>query len=175
MGWFKEAPKSVHAQVKKIVDDHYPDLVDAAVTFDLLMAHAKVDDKTGEPVSPALKHHGWPAAAVVKINSHKDRVAGRNDVEITIDGDNWNDRTDPQQVAILDHELRHLIVIRNPAGIVKEDDCGRPKLKLSDHDWQFGGFNSILERHGEHSLEHEFMSNLRHVTQKLFDWAEQVV
>ena len=38
-------------------------------------------------------------------------------------------------------------------GAVLRDEAVRPRLRCLKHDWQFGWFDLIARRHGEHSLE----------------------
>ena len=118
-------------------------------------AYAAVNEKTGERKGPAIKHHGYAAAAVVRIVSQKDRVSGMPDAMIDIDGDAWPEWTEQRQRAVLDHELHHLEVVKEDSGAVKLDDCNRPKLKMRLHDFEIGGFAEIAKRYKEEALEVE--------------------
>jgi hypothetical protein len=100
--------------------------------------------------------HGYPCAATIKLNNLKDRVQGKGDVTIEIDGESWKDRTEPQQRAILDHELYHLMVKRKNGEVVT-DDIGRPKFELRPHNLVVGGFAEIVARHGEEALDYEHL------------------
>src|SRR5690606_5222802 len=98
--------------------------------------------------------NGYPAAAMVKINSYRDRVEGKADATIFIDADEWEGLDDPRREALIDHELQHLEVKRDPdTGAPLSDDAGRPKLKIRKHDHQYGWFDVIAERHGDASYE----------------------
>src|SRR5262245_4301901 len=155
--------------VMKLVERNYPDLGD--VTYNLLFAHGPRDEN-GQIKAPALKLHGYPCCAIIKINSLEQRVAGLADVTIKIDGDEWPDWDDRRRAAILDHELYHLVpFIKGKA--IQTDDAGRPKLKLRNHDWQLGGFAEIVRRHGDHAVEAvAFRATADRHGQLLMPWAD---
>jgi hypothetical protein len=153
---FTKTSDDVPRIIDELIDDHYHDLHE--VTFGTLFAHAPVNETTGEVMPPALKHHGLPAAATVRIVSLKDRAKGLPDVEILIDGDQWPKWSERRRHAVLDHELKHVEVrleeTDTGAEIVR-DDLGRPKLRLLHHDVEFGAFADIAERWGDDSLDRE--------------------
>lgn len=141
MSTYTKCDSDTQTLVRKMLKMFNGDLVNAGITLDLLFAMASNE------TSPAVSFGGYPALAVVKITSLKDRVAGLADASIVIDELAWKDMTAEGKNALIDHELYHLIVKRTDTGAVKEDDCGRPKLKLRKHDWQTGGFYEIVQRH----------------------------
>ncbi len=119
----------------------------ADVRLDFLWVRSALDDN-GDPVEPdPLKWHGYPCLAVVKIIGPKDRAMGRADAEISLDFKRWEELSDEQRLALLDHELSHLELTG------KTDDHGRPKLKMRLHDVQAGWFVGVAERHGAASQE----------------------
>ena len=128
---------------------------DRKVRIDLLFAFAEVDEKTGKPLGCALKHQGIRALAIVKKIGPADRCKGQGDCEIRIDGDWWKIANVLEQRAVLDHELTH-ICVRD-----KDDDYGRPKIVLRDHDFQVGWFASVAERHGMNSVECKQAAEIR--------------
>lgn len=138
---------------------YHGELDDMETRIDILLAHARTDDH-GDPVGPAIKANGHRCAAKVRIMPLKDRVAGRGDAEILLDGDRCDTWSDEQLKAILDHELTHLELRVNDEGEVKRDDIGRPVLQMRDHDHQFGWFDSVARRHGEASVEVQQASQL---------------
>lgn len=146
-------------------------LVDAGATVHLRYVANR--DKDDEPI-PALKHHGYPAAAVVKINSLSDREQGMKDATITIDEYTWQEKSDAEKLAILDHELAHLELKYDTSGqgtgALIRDDLGRPKMKIRLHDFEFGGFHHIAERHGPQSGEVQFINGLAEAK-----WVQQVL
>lgn len=107
----------------------------------------------GEGDEAPVKLHGYPCAAAISVIAYKQRVDKRADAEIIIDAAWWDNATEPQQRALLDHEITHLEIERDKDGCLKTDDAGRPKLKLKLHDWQLGGFRSIAARYGDDAPE----------------------
>ncbi|TXH55560.1 MAG: hypothetical protein E6Q97_08545 [Desulfurellales bacterium] len=171
MATFRTAEKEWVDLLAEVMKQHHPDLVEAGVTVGLLFAHAPRNDATGEPQGPALKHNGYPALAVVKINSQRDRVEGKPDATITLDGDRWPDESRESRVALLDHELAHLVLVRDEDGGIKTDDCFRPRLKCREHDFQLGGFWDVVERHGKDAVESRAYQDLhRGFSQRCFPW-----
>lgn len=136
----------------EVMKQYHGQLHEAGVRVDVLFAHAPTDSN-GDTTSPALKYHGHGCAAEVRIISLRDRVAGRGDAEITLNGDQYDLWTGCQLRAILDHELTHLELRVDDRGAVKRDDADRPKLRLREHDQEFGWFDSVARRHGEDSTE----------------------
>lgn len=168
---YTQAPVEVHTRLKSLILSYHRDL--SEVTFSVLMAAAKRDEKTGEKKGPALtRTGGWPALAKVRIVSLRDRVSGGADAQILLDGDQWDSNSPDRQDAILDHELTHVELQRDDDGFVKSDDCGRPKLRIRLHDWELGGFDSIVERYGQDAVEAEAARRLseRPPVQGVFDF-----
>jgi hypothetical protein len=154
MPTYRQADKDVMKIIKELFDQHHEELAEAGVRVGCLFAYAPKDENTGEPKGPALKLHGWPCAAIVKIVAHKDRVAGMPDAMICVDGKAWEeDWNENRQRAVLDHELTHIEVCRDEDGAVKLDDCHRPKLKMRPDDWNINGFQEIAQRYKEDSIE----------------------
>src|SRR5690606_23942633 len=103
---------------------------------------------------PCLKHQGYPAYAVTKIVSTKDRAAGLADAMIVIDRYIWESIPSKAKNALLDHELHHLErVLDKRTEQPKGDALGRPKLRMRRHDWQMGRFEEVAQRQGEWSIE----------------------
>jgi hypothetical protein len=143
--------------IRRLRAANHRDLDEASVMITVLMAT--------NSDAPALTSAGWPAQALIKIVSLKDRVAGMDDAVMYIDAENWDKLNKMQQEALVDHELLHLDVRRDKEGVIRYDDCGRPKLKMRPHDWQFGGFNTIARRHGVASQERAFLERLQTMIQ----------
>jgi len=146
MPHYDKADEQTIALINEILNEYHPELASAEVTIEAMMAY---DDKGGFPV----KHGGYPALAVIKISSLKNRVKGFADAEITIDAENFKSMSEPQRRALIDHELTHLVVATDKEGVIKTDDCNRPKLKIRKHDYQMGWFTEIAKRHGSNSPE----------------------
>lgn len=149
---FERAPAEADLIIGRMMDRYHPQLRDAGVTVECLFAFATTDEN-GDTVGCAVKLHGYACKAVVRVLSLKDRTVGRGDVEIVIDGDNWDTWSEEERDALLDHELEHIELRVDNDGLVIRDDLERPKLRLRKHDHQFGWFDSIARRHGRASGE----------------------
>lgn len=137
---------------QEVLETHHPRLKTpdgSYVRLCVLLAFRGGDSK-----EPAVKLHGYPCYATIGIIPLKQRVDKRADAEITIDRDVWdNDLTEPQQRALLDHEITHLEIVKDDIGAIVTDDIGRPKLKMRLHDYQIGGFSEVAQRHRGNSIE----------------------
>ena len=151
---YQKAEPDVVEQMQAMLDAHHPGLRDAMVRVDVVMAFARKDEQ-GQPMGPALKKGGVVLAGYAKILGLKDRVMGRGDGEIVVDGDRWPTWSRPQQNALLDHELNHFELREDAKGACVRDEAGRPLLRIRPHDWDFGWFNVIAERHGDASFERQ--------------------
>ncbi len=151
MPTYSKANAAVHETVNRIVEKYHGKLRDAGVTIDCLFAHPQLN-KNGDPTGSALKHHGYPAQAVVRVTNLKERTKGHADAEVVIDADNWDILGEEERDALIDHELTHLELVYKK-GVLQRDDLDRPKLRLRKHDRQFGWFDEIARRHGEASPE----------------------
>lgn len=178
MATFTRADKEIEELVNKVISEHYPELDSLLkhdrfpLTFDLLMVWAD-EDANGEPKGPALKHHGWPADAVIKAVDKASRALGRADVEIRFDANRWEEMNEEQREALVDHELYHLSV-RQEDGIPKRDDMGRVLFKMRQHDYEFGWFVEIAKRRGLASAEvYQAKRIMAENGQWLFSFAEQ--
>ena len=149
---YEKAPAEVGLIVERMCDKYHPQLRDAGVTMTYLMAFP-LTDENGDSKGPALKHQGYPAAAVVKIIGLKERTDGRADAEIVIDGENWPTLSEAERDALIDHELEHLELKYDKDGLLVRDDLSRPKLIIRKHDFQAGWFDSIVRRHGRAAPE----------------------
>jgi hypothetical protein len=154
MSTYQKAPQEINdlaAEILRQFETH-KDLIAAQVRVDFIFSSGQ-QDEDHNVTSPAIMHHGMPALGLCSIIPPKGRAMGRGDAEIILDADWWADAMEPEQKALLDHELHHIAVCSNRAGIVKHDDLGRPKLRMRKHDVQIGWFTVIAERHGMHSME----------------------
>ncbi len=139
MKTYEPAPEEVRERAGILIEKFHADLFSTQAKIDYVFARNDGGD--------AIKHHGYPALAVVRILSLKDRSMGRGDAEVTIDAENYLSMDDDQRDALLDHELHHLIVCRDNENAVKTDDLNRPVFQMRKHDWQLGFFTVIAQRH----------------------------
>lgn len=142
---YELAPEEVSSRAGRLIEKYHKDLENSGAKIDYIYARATEGH--------AVTHGGYPALAVIKIISLKDRAAGRGDAEITIDADAYEGMSGERRDGLLDHELYHLIVRRDDDGFVKMDDLDRPMFKMRKHDWQMGWFTEIAQRHGLNSVE----------------------
>lgn len=171
MSTFRRADKEAVTMMRELVIENYKPLEEAKVSISVMFAHAKKNEE-GESKGPALKCNGWPAMAMAEVISQKCRADGLCDARIIIDGDQWEDWPDPQRKAIIDHELNHFEVVKDKEGNIVLDDSCRPRIKIRAHDWQFGGFNIIADRHGDESEEEKFRAFVNtQLDQKLLTYA----
>ncbi len=145
---YDQAPQETHDRVKAILLKYHPELVAIKITIDLLMV------STDSETASALTHGGYPALAVVRATSSKERAMGRGDAEIVIDRDKYEAMDPKERDALLDHECYHLVPkIDKKTNAPKRDEHQRPCFKMRKHDRDFGWFDIIAQRHGESSAE----------------------
>lgn len=152
MSSYKKAPAEVGQIVERMLEKYHTPLKDAGVTVDCLLAFPNTDEN-GDSVGPAIKHQGYAANAVVRVVNLRDRTKGMGDVEIIVDGEQWDTWSADQKDALIDHELEHLELREDKDGLIIRDDLNRPKLRIRKHDHQFGWFDSVARRHGKASFE----------------------
>lgn len=159
---YAPAPLEVNELVEQAINEFHPALRDMGVSVDVLFATAE-RDRNGDPKGPALTHNGYPALGMASVTDSKSRAKGLSDCEIVLDGDRWYTLSDREKLALLDHELTHFELKVDRNGVPLRDARGRPMLRLRRHDRQFGWFDEIARRHGEHSVEvqqaHELFDN----------------
>lgn len=160
---YEQATDEMREVLADVTKRYHGQLNDYGVTIDMLAAYPKTDEN-GDPTGPAIKHQGYIAFAVVRKIPYKDRVAGRGDAEIVVDGERWEELSDDERAALIDHELCHLDVATDKDGNVKRDDLDRVKFNMRSHDVQLGVFNDVVRRHGKLALDFqhgaEFVNNV---------------
>lgn len=140
---FRPAPDEATAMLKEVMEEHRRDLVKHEVNICLLFAHS---DKVGVP---ALRHRGSRVAGWCRPNSYAERVEGKADATICLDGDCWPRWSDRRRRALIHHELLHLAYCDG-----KADDLGRPRLSSQRGDWNHDGFYDVLRIYGTDSFEY---------------------
>jgi len=151
----KGSPDQYETVARMMAKYHQP-LVDAGVRIDVIRAYATLD-ANGDEKGPAVKLHGYPCTAIVRIVPYLQRVKGAGDAEIVIDDLRWDELSTEEQDALIDHEIEHIELKvsskRKDQGAIMRDDADRPKLRLRSHDFRLEGFDSIIRRHGNAALE----------------------
>lgn len=163
-------------ELRPIMDEamsrFHSQLQEAGVRIGLLEALAK-RNQHGEPQGPAIRHHGYPAAAVIKINSLKDRVEGKPDATIVIDGDRRGEWSNARLLALFDHELCHVQLDVDDSGNVILDDANRPKLRHVPHDAEVGVFWCVVDRHKGLAFETDSFAEInKQFRQMEFPWRD---
>lgn len=142
---YSNASEDVYKRIERLRDKHHKELEN--VTIGALFVFV-------DGTEQCLTHGGYPAAAVARITPLRDRAAGLPDAMIVVDRFVYSSLTGPQCEALLDHELYHFErVMSKQTGKPKVDAVNRPKLQIRKHDRQFGWFDEIALRHGQHSVE----------------------
>lgn len=155
--------------IEEVMATHHDRLARAGVTVHGWWKSSTDEDK------PALKHHGYPALATIKVNSEEARQHGQADALVRIDRDRWQGMTAARRRALIDHELCHLDLVTDEDGMPKLDDAGRPRLRMVPHDFECGVFDAVVRRHGEESPDHQALKQAgERLTQKLLAFSEAV-
>ena len=131
MSTYTKCPAEVRELAETILNEFatYKPVLEAKVKIDFMFAYAEVGED-GESKGHALTKHGIRALGITRKLGIKDRVMGRGDAEVVLDGDWWDNETPLRKKALLDHELHHIEVRTDADGVVLRDDLKRPKLKL---------------------------------------------
>lgn len=148
MTWYMKAePASdLVVTIGNVMKKYHSDLHDAGVRIDCLIARCE----EGDPIIV----RGFAALATIRITSARDRAMGMADAIMTIDGEAMPAWSEKRLQAVIDHELTHLeIAVDKKSGRPKEDDNGRPKLRIRKHDREFGWFDDTARRFGNDSVE----------------------
>jgi hypothetical protein len=146
MAWYSIANEEVNLTIQKVMQENHGDLHAAGVTITALIARSEE--------GPAIKVRGSEAAGSIRITKLAERTLGLGDALMTLDGERMDAWTSKRLQAVIDHELRHLMLAKNKkTGQIQLDDEGRPKLRIRPHDFEFGWFARTAELYGEESYE----------------------
>ncbi len=150
---YEQADESVHQMAREILEANHKErlrMPDQSFVILCIMFASKED---GESDEAPLKDGRYPAAGAISVIPYKQRVDKRADAEVLLDKREWEDATEPQQRALLDHLITHLELQRDDQGLLKTDDAGRPKLQVRLCDWFLKGFREIAQRYGDDAPE----------------------
>jgi len=156
---YKRAGKDVLGVVAAVMKEAHGDLVTHKVAVDVIMADGG-QDKNGVR-KLALRHHGRPAAGLMRVTKQKERAAGMRDAVMILDLATWEKLSGLSREALVDHELRH-VRLRD---VLSDDEClrdssNRPILDTVPHDWEMGGFSATVERYQRNSLEAQMLAHV---------------
>lgn len=159
------ADQKVMGFIESVMMKYHHELCQHKVSLGVLFAMSSDEE------NHALKHHGYPVAACIKVVTLKDRITKGYDAELMIDAEFWKSNNEEKRVALIDHELSHIALKRkkpekpkkgqppreepvDPLGEVVYDDIGRPALKTVKGDYNVGdGFMRVIQRHQTASIE----------------------
>jgi hypothetical protein len=146
MSWYSIANEEVNLTIQKVMKENHGELHAAGVTVTALIARSEE--------GPAIKVRGSEAAGCIRITKLAERTLGLGDALMTLDGERMDAWSSKRLQAVIDHELRHLMLAKNKkTGQIQLDDEGRPKLRIRPHDFEFGWFARTAELYGEESYE----------------------
>lgn len=146
MSWYSIANEGVNLTIQKVMKENHGDLHAEGVTITALIARSEE--------GPAIKVRGSEAAGCIRITKLAERTLGLGDAIMILDGERMNLWTSKRLQAVIDHELRHLVLAKSKkTGEIQRDDEGRPKLRIRPHDFEFGWFSRTAELYGEESYE----------------------
>lgn len=158
---YSAASVDLETAIQSMVREYHPELKDVRI-----VGLFQFDDETSEHT---LSHNGYPAAAVVRITTLKERALGMPDAVIVVDRAEWQSITHMQHIALIDHELTHLTRATDPdTQQPLWDALGRPRLRIRRHDHQLGWFDEVAARHGENSAEMRQARDLVQSTHQLY-------
>lgn len=146
MSWYSIANEEVNLTIQEVMKKNHRDLHAEGVTITAMIARSEE--------GPAIKVRGCEAAGCIRITKLMERTLGLGDALMILDGERLDAWSSKRLQAVIDHELRHLMLARNKkTGLIQHDDEGRPKLRLRPHDFEFGWFARTAELYGEESYE----------------------
>ena len=146
MSWFSIANEEINLTIQKVMKENHGDLHAEGVTITAMIARSEE--------GPAIKVRGCEAAGCIRITKLMERTLGLGDAVMILDGERLDAWSSKRLQAVIDHELRHLVLAKNKkTGQIQRDDEGRPKLRIRPHDFEFGWFARTGELYGEESYE----------------------
>jgi len=140
------------ALLMEVIHQHHAELEREKVRPALILIDPELAED-GQPKAPVFKSDGDSAVGRVRPASAIERLLGKYDLRIEIDGYVWETLSEEQQRALLDHELTHLEIKRDAEGTIKRNADGTPRFMRRAHDWHLTGFREVVARHGRHALE----------------------
>ena len=155
---YDRPPKDVQKRIDWVLKRYHSRLLEpqlkVPVNVETLLVFGPTN-KDGEQTGPAIAGRtGQGAYGCIRVTRLEERVGGRGDAIMHLDGDDWKSWGTKTLDAIIDHELTHLeIAIDKKVGVPVYDDAGRPKLKLRPHDFEVGWFDEVAERHPDFAIE----------------------
>lgn len=169
---YDKAPENLLSRVRQVMAKHHARLLEPAIKTSVRIETYLVygpRNKNGEQTGVAITVRGATALACIRLTNLEERVAGRADAVLWIDGDEWKTWGPDTLSAIIDHELTHLELALDPrTGEKQFDDAGRIRLRMRPHDVEVGWFDEVAERHAEYSVEVQQATKIVNARQMYF-------
>ena len=169
---YEKADDNVMAVMRDALSRYHPELHALGPRVGITMITPNKDVEN-HPTAPTVAINGQSCAATIRKVEPKERVQNNLDLEIKVDSYHWEKLSPAERLALMDHELTHVEIVRGSDGQPKQHDDTRPKLRLRPDEIYFTGFASVIERHGSAALEYQSLKNINDKWgQQFFDWAE---
>jgi hypothetical protein len=162
---FEIAPDSVQQLVNQVAAQYHAHLGENGVVVKAVFAKKYEDDV----LVHGLMHSGHQAAGTIRIISKRQRIHVNHDAELCLDFCFWEEASEQKRIALIDHELNHLVLARDKEGKVKRTDLNHPVLKCIKDDYALTGFFLMAQRHGENAVEYESIGNVAKKISELVD------
>ena len=137
--------------VRRVTERFHPELLTAEVHVAVLMTYPPVGDD-GKPTGPAIEIKGHACAGRIGLCNEKNRRLHGYDAIMELAADRWEEKSDRENEAVVDHELEHLVLVVKEGTLQKHVD-GHPRIKLQPDDWMLTGFVAVAERHPANACE----------------------
>jgi len=145
----ENANQEVYELMRKVMHEQHPELEEAGVHVSICMV-SEPGDSAGKPF---LEIDGKRVLAFIRKRRLFENPK-HGDALIEIDSYLWQQSLDDSgRNSLFDHELEHLSLLRTASGKVRKTLFNRPSLKLKNHDWEVGFFNSQVERYGREGID----------------------
>ena len=153
MAWFEKAKTELYEAVNRVMEKTHPELHAAAVHVDVIVARSED--------GPPLTVRGVECAGSIRITSTRERALGIGDAVMVLNGELLPTWSDKRLTSAIDRELMRLELTKDKkTGEPKEDDQGRPKLRIRPFDFSIEGFHDVADRNGRDSIEYGLASEL---------------
>ncbi len=165
---YEDAGSDNLALLRRVMMKHHTDLDRAKIN--VLLVFVSTDND-----SPPLTKSGHPCAAICKVLSDHDRFTSHGmDAVIDVDAAHWQELTDKQRFALLDHELSHVVLATDSEGLTRRREDASVIAKLNPDDYMMTGFYAVIKRHGSDAVEAMTLKAVVNAigSQKVFDWTK---
>ena len=146
----ENASQEVYELMRQVMHEHHPELEEAGVRVGILMVSDPDETCEGKPF---LEIDGKRVLAFIRKRRLFENPK-HGDALIEIDSYLWQQSLDDSgRNSLFDHELEHLSLLRTASGKVRKTLFNRASLKMKNHDWEVGIFNSQVERYGREGID----------------------